>query len=91
MKWEITWFCGVTCDIRLHSVSDFYALFQYTGFTCVIMLSGGDENFPEYKVICNDFETITASDTAESSSNLALSEQLFASHFFSKVANFRIC
>ena len=39
------------------------------------MASGGDGNFPEYKVKCNDFEPLVASDTEESSLNLALSEQ----------------
>ena len=57
------WFCDVTCNIRLHSVSDFYALVQYS-FTRVTTASGGDGKCPEYKVKCNDLETLVASDTS---------------------------
>ena len=74
MRWKITWFCDVTCDIRLHPVSDFYALLQYS-FTCITMVNGDDGNFLEYKVKCNDFEPLVVSDTAESSSYSTLSEQ----------------
>ena len=45
-------------------------------FTRVTMTSDGDVNFPEYKVQCKDFEPLAASDTAESSLNSDLSEQL---------------
>ena len=51
----------------LHSVSDLYAMLQYS-LTHVTMASGGDVNFPK----CNDFEPLVANDTTESSS---LSEQ----------------
>ena len=39
------------------------------------MASGGDGNFWEYKVKSSDFKPLLASDTVESSSNSALSEQ----------------
>ena len=39
------------------------------------MENGGDVNFLECKVKCNDFEPLAASDTAESSTNSALLEQ----------------
>ena len=52
----------------LHSVGDFYAMLQY-GFSCVTMASGGDVNFPEYKVKFHNFESPAASDTTESSLN----------------------
>ena len=42
----------------------------------IYMASGGDGNFPEYKIRCNELEPLAASATAESSSNSALSEQL---------------
>ena len=37
--------------------------------------SGADGNVPEYQVTCYDFEPLATSDTAESSSNSAHSEQ----------------
>ena len=40
------WFCDVTDDMGLHSVSDFYAMLQYS-FTCTAMASDGDVSFPE--------------------------------------------
>ena len=40
------------------------------------MASDGDVNFSEQKLKCNDLEPLAASDTAELSSNSALSEQL---------------
>ena len=39
-------FCDVTDDMDLHSISDFYAMLQYS-FTRVTMTSGDDVNFPE--------------------------------------------
>ena len=75
-------FCDVTCDINLHSVSDFYALLQYS-FTRVTVASGGNSNFRQYQVKCYNFEPLVTSDTAESSSNLAHSEQ------FSKASSLR--
>ena len=39
----IKWFCDVTGDIRLYSVSDFMHCFSSFN-----MASGGDDNFPEY-------------------------------------------
>ena len=72
MRSAITWFCDLTGDIHLHSVSNFYALFQYS-FTRVTMASGDDDYFPECKVKCSDFELLAASDTTESSSNSVLS------------------
>ena len=77
------WFCDVTCDISLHSVNYFYALLQYS-FTRVTVASGGNSNFPQYQVKCYDFEPLVASDTAETSSNLAHSEQ------FSKASRFHL-
>ena len=65
MRWVITWFCDVTGDIRLHSVRDFCALFQYN-FTYVTMASGGTGNFPEYKIKFYDFKPLAASDITES-------------------------
>ena len=64
----------VTGDIRLRSVSDFYALLQFS-FTRVITASRGDSNVPGYKVKCNDFKPLAASDTVESSLDSALSKQ----------------
>ena len=39
------------------------------------MMSLDGTHFPEYEVKCNDFKPLVASDIAESSSNLAPSEQ----------------
>ena len=58
----------------LHSVSDFYAVLQY----CFIRVSDGNVIFQNKKVYCNDIEPLAASDTTESSSNSALSENLAA-------------
>ena len=63
MRWLITWFCDTT--FVYVPVSDFYALLQYS-FTRSTVASGVDSNFTEYKVKHNDFEPLTASDTAES-------------------------
>ena len=52
----------------------FYALFR-NSFTRVTMASGGDCNFPKYQLKFYDFEPLAASDTAESPSNSAISEQ----------------
>ena len=38
-------------------------------------MSGGDGIFSEYKVKCNDFDLLVATDIAESSLNLPLLEQ----------------
>ena len=38
------WFCDVNDDMGLHTVSDFYAVLQYS-FTCIT--SDSDVNFPE--------------------------------------------
>ena len=46
MRSAITWFCDINDDMGLHSVSDFYAMLQYS-FTCVIVVSDGIVNFPE--------------------------------------------
>ena len=59
MRKAITWVCDITCDIRLHSVSDFYELLPYS-FTR--MARGGDGNFPKYQVNHYDFELLSASD-----------------------------
>ena len=40
------WFCDVNDDMGLHSISDFYAMLQYS-FTRVTIASDGDVNFPE--------------------------------------------
>ena len=57
---EITWFCDVTCDIRLHSFSDVSALL-YISSTRATTASGGADSLPEYKVNCNDFESLATS------------------------------
>ena len=59
---------------EMSDFSDFYAMLQYI-FTHITMASGGNVNFQEYKVKCNDFKPLAASDTTESSLNLSLSEQ----------------
>ena len=40
------WFCDVTDDMGLYSVSDVYSMLQYS-FTHVTMAIYGDVNFPE--------------------------------------------
>ena len=40
------WFYDVTCDMSLHSVSDFLAMLQFS-FTCVTTANDGDVNFPK--------------------------------------------
>ena len=67
----------------LHSVSDFYAMFQYS-FTRVSTASGGDVNFQGIKVKCNDFDPLAASENTESSSNSVVSEQ------FSEASSLRL-
>ena len=45
MRWAVTWFCDVNGDMGLHSVSDFFAMLQYS-FTRVTIASDGDVNSP---------------------------------------------
>ena len=40
------WFCDINDDMGLRSVSDFYAMLQYS-FTRIIIVSDSDVNFPE--------------------------------------------
>ena len=40
------WFCVVNDDMGVHSVSDFYAMFQHS-FTHITIASDGDVNCPE--------------------------------------------
>ena len=65
------WFGDVTDDMGLHSVSDFYAILQYS-FTHVTMVA---MSVLQNKVKCHNFEQLAACDITESSSNSALSEQ----------------
>ena len=46
MRRAITWFCDVSDDMGLHSVSGFYAVLQHTS-TRVTKASDGDVNFPK--------------------------------------------